>query len=160
MTAKARFVGCTLDHCDGWSTATWEKWGKLVKTWATGDTKYLGGPVGKFPWPTSPKQLQQQLVKAGVVPPTPRTVPKHVLGVTVLQMSDRHIYIVLPSAEDIKEAEDLMGDIVKQGDYYALPKFYETLLKGPATPPLRVKPGKEMQFDNCRTGEYVISYCG
>jgi hypothetical protein len=159
-------VGCTLNNCETWTTAEWEIWGKLVKSWATGEDR-LKPPTeppspSPFPWPTTPHELQRQLVDVGIAKKGDHTVPATVLGVTVLQMSDQHIFIVLPAAADITEAEDKVcpppEGSLPAGSFYALPQFYEDLLD--VTPPLQVTAGSEVQFNNCRTGEYVISYCG
>jgi hypothetical protein len=144
----------TLDTST-WTTTQWETWGKLVKTWATASPAYLGVT---YPWPTSVAELQQQLWAAGVVPPGTVIVRPSTLAVTVLQMSDQHLLIVLPSQKNIQEAETLIGGI-HAPDYYGLPPFYHHYLAHVPIS-LEVKPHDYLPFNNCRVGEYVISYCG
>ena len=135
------------------TTAQWQLWGQLVKTWATGENRLGDGK--SYPWPTTPAALQTQLENAGVAAANDGTVPAKVLAVTVVQMSEQHIIISLPSKHDILRTEKEIAKI-KNPDWYALPDYYDCTC--PQTP--KVPNGQEQSFNDMRVGEYVISFCG
>lgn len=77
----------------------WRLWGRLVETWATGENRLDDGNDARatYYWPTTPAELEEQMVTAGICVKGDRTVPDTILAVTVNQMTDLHLVINLPS---------------------------------------------------------------
>jgi hypothetical protein len=132
----------------------WDNWGKLVKTWATGDNasdNTTRMTNGTYPWPTTIHELKHQMEKAGA-----GTVPANFVAVQFVQMSAQLLIIALPAAPDIVAAETKIRNI-QQPDYYTVARFYKDDCGGVE---LKCTYGQNMTFNNQRVGEYVVSYCG
>jgi len=147
-----------------------EKWGRLVKTWATGKN-YVDHTVTdatpfpttvenppKYPKPTSFKDMVAQCTKAGVTlffedgvnnPPISENEP---MGLILLQATSDTAVLRLPAKEKIEESEQnlLLRD-------YTLPQFY-TRVFGSA-PQMQGTPTKKMILHFERVGEYTINTC-
>jgi hypothetical protein len=131
------------------------KWGKLVKSWATG-SNYMGtGPASDQP--------------SGPPIPLPRTIPELVklcsdLGITIsipdfhkglviIQSSEEIFSIRLPPKSMVEETEADM----RAGNAYVAPKFYDDfydkqLVLGTMD--------KRFEFHAARIGDYSIRMCG
>jgi hypothetical protein len=138
--------------------AQWQLWGKLVKTWATGENRLGdGNNVGEtYYWPTSREDLEDQMVTAGICAKGDGTVPDAILAVTVNQMTNLHLVINLPSKNDVLKAEK---DLPKagSGNVYTVPDFYETACGNI----IQCQGGQPTtDLNDARVGEYVISFCG
>ena len=133
----------------------WENWGKLVKTWATGENagpnRVNNGTL--YPWPTTIADLVNQMTTAGTG--GAGSAAKY-LAVRFVQMSDTLLIIALPSKQDILDAEAKINGIVPP-DYYTVAPFYKADC---GNVELKCTYANDMRFNNERVGEYVISYCG
>ena len=128
-------------------------WGRLVKTWATGEDHV--GDGNRYPRPTTLEEFKRQTEQAncGVVVPD---------GVTKLQIvqGDRDTLVVrLPSAEMIRDIEAQISGLASQtGDApYPLPKFY--LEAWQYHPPKAFDRDGLLAFNDKRVGEYTINNC-
>jgi hypothetical protein len=137
--------------------AKWLLWGKLVKTWATGENRLGDGKKVSetYYWPTSREELEEQMVTAGICRKGDGTVPDTILAVTVNQMTDPHLVINLPSKHDVVRAEKNLPK-AGSGNVYTIPDFYESACGNPIQCPAG-QPA--IDFNDCMVGEYVISYC-
>ena len=121
----------------------WERWGKLVKTWATGSNTYLQDGHS-YPVPQSLQELKDQMARAQA-----GTVPGNITSVQFVHSEDdTTLVIYLPPAKAITDAEaDLRGSGV-----YPLPPFYSDHGVNPTITDLE-------KFNAERIGEYTINYC-
>jgi hypothetical protein len=123
-----------------------EKWGKLIKTWATG-TDYLHD--GNFyPVPKTRTEFREQMNDSGA-----GDIPDEILSIQFMQMNKETLLVVLPRREDIENVEQEIA----RGPYM-LPAFYVEACRTPlnVTDTLEAK----MKFSAERLGEYTISCCG
>ena len=111
-----------------------ERWGRLVKTWATG-TNYLDDG-NNYPLPTTMDEFKEQLAKAQVF----ATVPEPIL-------------VRLPPKVMIEDSESLLN---QPGSTYPLPPFYKRLFNGldPVIPE-----EEKFRVHAERIGDYTISIC-
>ena len=120
-----------------------EKWGNLVKTWATGQDRLgLGAPLQP---PKTPQELNDQMARAGIS----ARVPDQIKFVQFIVPDDTHLVIMLPPGKDIEDAERLL-----QGRPYPLPAFYKKAFGKEVDPGLDWK-----TFNAERLGEYTINNC-
>jgi hypothetical protein len=121
-----------------------ERWGKLVKTWATG-TNYLQD--GKsYPIPRTLAEFKQQCSDAQVG----ATIPAHVTGLTVTQTAKEVLFLRLPPKEMVEDSEQTL-----QTQPYTLPKFYNRIFGG--VDPSNV--GDKLRLHAERIGDYTMSNC-
>jgi hypothetical protein len=123
-----------------------ERWGKLIKTWATG-TDYLHD--GNFyPVPKTRAEFREQMNDSGA-----GDIPDEILSIQFMQTNRETLLIVLPRKEDIESVEQKIAD-----GPYMLPKFYAEACKTPlnVTDTLDAK----MKFGAERLGEFMICLCG
>lgn len=123
-----------------------EKWGKLIKTWATG-TDYLHD--GNFyPVPRSRAEFREQMNDSGA-----GDIPDEILSVQFVQTSKETLLVLLPRKEDIESVEQDLAN-----GPYKLPEFYAEACGTPlnVTDTLDGK----MKFSAERLGEYTINLCG
>jgi hypothetical protein len=122
-----------------------ERWGKLIKTWATG-TDYLHD--GNFyPLPRSRAEFREQMNDSGA-----GDIPDEILSVQFMQLNKETLLVVLPRKEDIESVEQDVAN-----GQYKLPEFYAEACGTPlnVTDTLDGK----MKFSAERLGEHTISYC-
>jgi len=81
-----------------------ERWGKLVKTWATG-TNYLDDD-NVYPLPETMDEFKEQLAKAQVF----ATVPDRFKHITFVKQEQDTITVKLPPKVMIEDAEGLPNE--------------------------------------------------
>ena len=153
----------------------YERWGKLVKTWATGKNyvDYASSPQApvpttqeippKFPRPTSFAEFVDQCALAqvsiifddGKNTPVPRNEG---MGLIVIQ-GDADVHVIrLPPVEKLLESEQRF---LAQGATYKLPGFYSRIFGGvPEDPQAQASNLDRMKIHAERVGEYTLNTCG
>jgi hypothetical protein len=124
-----------------------ERWGNLVKTWATG-VNYLGDE-NTYPVPTSMEEFKEQLAKAQVF----ATVPERFKNIKFVSSEQDTIVVKLPPKAMIEDSESLLN---QPGSTYPLPPFYKRLFNGldPVIPE-----EEKFRVHAERIGDYTISIC-
>jgi hypothetical protein len=137
--------------------ANFEKWGKLVKTWATGVNKLEDGNA--YPLPQDNLQLfKEQCVMAQVG----ATVPSYVTTVLFVQAgipgeqkinapTFETLLFRLPPKKLVEETEAEL-----QNANYAIPTFYNRIFDRPGGP---TSIGDKMKLHAERIGEYTMNVC-
>jgi hypothetical protein len=140
-----------------------EKWGNLVKTWATGVNKLGdGNPVSDYPIPTDLLQFTAQCVKAGVG----ATIPPYVTHVKFVQAGIQGQQVVdaptiatllfrLPPKELVEDSEAMLIG----GASYTIPGFYNRIFGQPAGPTIPTDVAGIMKLHAERIGDYTMSVC-
>jgi len=124
----------------------WERWGKLVKTWATGSNTYLQDGHS-YPVPRNLQELKDQMAQARA-----GTVPQHFTSLQFVSLDgDATLVIYLPPAQAITDAE---ADLRSTG-FYPLPPFYRDDAWHGENPSI----ADLEKFHAKRIGEYTINYC-
>jgi hypothetical protein len=122
------------------------KWGKLVKSWATGGN-YLDRPVP--PIPTTITDLKRACEQIGLE----IEIPEAVTSLVVVQQSENTKVLVLPPKALVEAMET---ELAQPNASYPIPlfynKFYGTTLNVPAD--------KVLEFHADRIGDYTIGQCG
>lgn len=133
-----------------------ERWGLLIKTWATGKN-YIGGNPderAKAPYdmlPGTVEKFVEIITLAGVGPVNVDLLTD--ISFTRLT-GPGSIVIRLATPEMIAESEDHLVN----GPVYGLPAFYSSMFQGaPVERPL-TDPEK-MKFHATRIGDYTLSVC-
>src|SRR6202163_2656833 len=98
-----------------------ERWGQLVKTWATGKN-YLEDE-NEYPIPQSVDEFKEQLAKAQVF----MTVPERFKHIKFVSQEQDTIVVRLPPKVMIADSEALLNE---PGATYPLPPFYKRLFNG------------------------------
>jgi hypothetical protein len=123
-----------------------ERWGKLVKTWATG-TNYLEDD-NEYPLPAPMDEFKEQLAKAQVF----ATVPERFKQIQFVSSDQETILVRLPPKVMIADSEELLN---KPGDLSA-PAVLQASVQ-------RHRPGdpgrREIPVHAERIGDYTISIC-
>ena len=127
------------------TVGSYEQWGKLVKTWATGKDYVKNGQ--KYPKPSSIAELKQQCAWAGVV----AVIPAHYAAIKFAEGDVDTVVIRLPNATMIAESEAMLE---APGSEYSLPPFYRAVFQN-ATP---VVPDK-LRLHAQRIGDYSMNAC-
>ena len=124
-----------------------ERWGNLVKTWATG-VNYLGDE-NQYPIPQTMDEFNEQLSKAQVF----ATVPERFTKIEFVSSEQDTILVRLPPKQMIDDSESMLN---KPGATYPLPPFYKRLFNGmdPVIPE-----SEKFKVHAERIGDYTISYC-
>jgi hypothetical protein len=122
-----------------------ERWGNLLKTWATGQNRLGDGKT--YDLPKTPQELKEQLAHAGIE----GHVPNAVQFIQFITPDSKTVVIVLPTSEAIVQAEAALGS----GRPYPLPAFYKEAFGG-----ANVMPSLDWKkFHAQRIGEYTINIC-
>ena len=123
------------------------KWGKLIKSFATG-TNYIspGGPP--IPVPRTLDGLKQLCVDVGLVV----AIPANHTGLAILQLSEEVFAIRLPPKSMVEESE---ADFAAGGNY-AVPKFYNDFYQKTL---VLTTLAQKMDFQAARIGDYSIRMC-
>src|ERR1700704_4513316 len=124
-----------------------ERWGKLVKTWATG-TNYLDDDH-EYPLPATMDEFKQQLAKAQVF----ANVPERFKSIQFVSSDQEKNLVPLARKVIIGDSEALLN---QPGATYPLPPFYKRLFNGidPVIPE-----GEKFRVHAERIGDYTISIC-
>ena len=124
-----------------------ERWGKLVKTWATGNN-YLEDD-NEYPIPVTVDEFKEQLAKAQVF----ATVPDRFKQIKFVAQEQDTIVVRLPPKVMIADSEALLNE---PGATYPLPPFYKRLFNGmdPVIPE-----DEKFRVHAERIGDYTISAC-
>jgi hypothetical protein len=121
----------------------YENWGKLVKTWATGNNTYLQDG-NSYPIPQDLGQLRDQMAMAGAgMVPITDTEPT----IQFVTMDENTLLIQLPPKQIIEDIESQL----QKGVPYPLPAFYQSTVGGQIRDSLK--------FNHERVGEYTVLFC-
>lgn len=124
-------------------------WGKLVKSWATGENYFVqGGPA--FPIPRTLDELKAIAESIGVT----ITFPPGMVGLAVVQYSPQTAVIKLPPKAMVEQTEAELG---QPNAVYPMPKFYDDFY-GTRLPQLSHE--KLLDLHAARIGDYAIRNCG
>jgi hypothetical protein len=127
------------------TVGSYEQWGKLVKTWATGKDYVKNGH--KYPKPSSIADLKQQCAWAGV----DASIPAHYNKIEYAQGDVDTVLIRLPNPTLLADSEAILET---PGSEYALPRFYRTVFQNATA----VVPDK-LKLHAERIGDYSMSNC-
>jgi hypothetical protein len=124
-----------------------ERWGRLVKTWATG-TNYLDDDH-EYPLPTSMEEFKEQLAKAQVF----ATVPERFKQIQFVTSDQETLLLKLPPKVMIEDSEAMLSEL---GSSYPIPPFYKRLFNGldPVIPE-----SEKFKVHAERIGDYTMSLC-
>lgn len=127
------------------------RWGKLVKTWATGDNYLEDG--NEYPIPTSLDDFKRQVALANVG----ATVPPNLKKLEMVVPCDTETLIIkLPPKEELRKSEQ---ELTKPGREYPVPDFYSRVLFGGRDPKAPVEETDIMELHAARIGDYTVSIC-
>jgi hypothetical protein len=143
---------------------SWERWGMLVKSWATGENKFHPSTnLHKLPAPSLPKDLAEfkaQCTQFGVG----INIPDRITGVQFVQSNQETLLVRLPDAEMVTDSEQA---IQADPNAYPLPPFYRKGFNSPLfvekefySQEPTVNSDNCMIFHACRIGDYTIAQCG
>ncbi|MEO9190604.1 MAG: hypothetical protein ABI224_11510 [Acetobacteraceae bacterium] len=130
------------------AVGNFENWGKLVKTWATGDDYVRDGYT--YAVPTTLHEFKMQVARAK----TGLNVPSRITSLSMIPGDHSTLVIRLPPGEMIKDTEVRLQALgqAKGGSVYPLPDFYGDGWVGLSMDELMV-------FHAERIGEYTINNC-
>lgn len=124
-------------------------WGKLVKSWATGNNYVTpGGPVPKIP--RSMAELQAQATDIGLT----ITFPDGMTALAVIEYSPQTVVLKLPPKSMVEQTEQ---DLQAQHAVYPMPQFYDSFFGGPLP---AMTTAQMMDLHAARIGDYSIRNCG
>lgn len=123
-------------------------WGKLVKSWATGNN-YIAPTRPAPPLPRTREELLAQATDIGLT----ITFPDGMVGLAMIEYSSQTAVIKLPPKEMVEATEAEL----KQGAVYPMPRFYEDFYHRPL-PPLTVP--QLLDLHAARIGDYSVRNCG
>ncbi len=127
-------------------------WGKLVKTWATGNS-YLDNGYLPPNYPRTIKEFNDQCAAAtGSSSNVITKVPASIVGIVVLQYSPEVLSLRLPPKYMVEAAEKDM----KAGASYPVPQFYNVFYEKTLD---LTEFGEKMSFHAARIGDYSIRNC-
>ena len=124
-----------------------KRWGKLVKTWATGNN-YLEDD-NEYPLPATIDEFKEQLAKAQVF----MTVPERFKHIQFVSSDQETILLRLPPKVMVADSEEMLSE---PGATYPIPPFYKRLFNGidPVIPE-----DEKFRVHAERIGDYTISFC-
>lgn len=135
------------------TVASYMAWGKLVKTWATGNSyfKHDSPPItiDQLPIPRSIEELKAQMVLVGAGALLP---PDHVVGLAIVQYTPDTMVVRLPPKARIEAMEAALTDA--GASPYNFPVFYADFINRP------LEPDEWKAVHACRIGDYTMSMCG
>jgi hypothetical protein len=155
---------CRLPPSD---SDNFERWGKLVKTWATGDNKFQDNNDYSLPargesvttiGTMTKDDFQKMLDKAGVI----MRIPDGVTRFKFVQDDDNTVIVRVPSKQMVENVEHkLHGGIDSDHPsiaYPFLPQFYKDTWNQQAQKAL--DENELLRMHAQRIGEYTINVCG
>ena len=123
-------------------------WGKLVKSWATGEN-YVNPGQPAIPLPRNLTELHKQTTAIGL---TVR-LPSSNTGLAFVQYSSEVATIKLPPKDMIEGTEAVL---TQQNGTYEIPKFYDDFY----AKTLQISDVEQrMNFHAARIGDYAIRNC-
>ena len=125
----------------------YENWGKLMKTWATGEDYLQNGH--QYPVPQTLDELKRQLAAAN----TGLVLPERMQHLQVVQGRSDTFLLRLPPLDLLKAVEEELAH-----KDYTLPAFYNDQYACIAPTPLPDKEAR-LKFHAQRIGDYSISHC-
>jgi hypothetical protein len=151
----------------GDTLVNWEKWGKLVKTWATGRNYFKDGQDYSLPasLTMSIADFKNMLDKAGRGDPDQAsirmTIPPNITTVKFVQGDDNTLVIRIPPKAMVEDSEQILQGLVDAQHpvaRYPLPIFYVQAWN-PGAEQLSLDPDSLMTMHCQRIGEYTINLC-
>lgn len=122
-------------------------WGKLVKSWATGNAY---PPVTQpAPLPRTLSDLLAQCQAIGVTV----TFPATATGLAIVQYSPETVTLKLPPKAMVEATEAVLA---QPGALYPIPAFYDDFYGKR----LSITPERLLDFHAARIGDYSIRNCG
>ena len=122
-----------------------EKWGRLVRTWVTGNSEFPADiPATRLTPPKDLTDLKEQCVLVGIE----ISIPARITGLVVTQQGPETLLLRLPSKKMVEEA------LARPPGQYKIPAFYQ-LYCGP----LSIPAGQEEKFQALRIGDYTLGTC-
>jgi hypothetical protein len=125
----------------------YENWGKLVKTWATGEDYLKNGH--HYAVPTTLDEVKHQLRTAQ----TGLVLPERIQHLQVVVGRSDTLLLRLPPPDLVKASEQRLAT-----EDYSLPGFYNEHYDGQAPTPLPDKAAR-LTFHAQRIGDYSIANC-
>lgn len=126
-----------------------ERWGKLVKTWATGENRLEDGR--QYPIPRTLDEFKQQCANAQVG----LYVPDRITAMAVVTYDEHTMVLRIPPAALIRESEAHL-----ETGGYMLDAFYaEAFGRDQETWPQLDTPEARKAFNDRRIGDYTITNC-
>ena len=157
---QLRQIMCVIDPSD---SSSFSQWGKLVKTWVTGQNQLGDGKDYSIPASTgslqpagamTKEQFQQMLTNAGVT----MTVPDKVKTFVFVQDNDSTVIVRLPSEQVVQAIQGQLEGLAAAGSVpYPLPDFYTANWPGSKQQGLDKDGLLAMHCQ--RIGEYTINTC-
>ena len=130
--------------------ANWDRWGKLVKSWATGENRL--GDGNSYPVPRTLDEFTQQCALAQVG----ANIPQNVKALAVVTYDSSTLVLRLPP-KDLVEASETM---LRNGGAYPVPDFYAPAFGKPqGTAPQFASVDEALAFHDRRIGDYTITHC-
>lgn len=126
-----------------------EKWGLLVKTWATGVNKLEDGKA--YPIPQSLQELTDQMTAAGMIE---FVIPPRIKAVQFSQYNLEVFYIRLPPKLALEANEEKL----KNGEPYVLRSFYRRIYIDQGGPE-NIPQNEKLKVHAERIGDYTMSAC-
>ncbi|MGL5116988.1 MAG: hypothetical protein ACRC7G_00755 [Beijerinckiaceae bacterium] len=129
-------------------------WGKLVKSWATGESRFPAGTFGDGMMPPKIPQSVDELKAACKTVGLDVTLADFIKEIAVMQYSPGTLAIRLPPRDLVKRSE---ASFNADADGYPLPQFYSDFFDvkgGPANA------AQKQSFHDARIGEYSVNSCG
>ena len=126
-----------------------DNWGKLIKTWATGDNYFApqtyDGGTPKIP--TDLAEFKKQCAWANV----DIKVPTRIKGVEFVVSNLETLLIRIPPGPMVKDGEE----VVAKTKTYPMPPFYMFFGMGEPT----LNEDNRLEFHASRIGDYTIAQC-
>lgn len=124
-------------------------WGKLVKSWATGNN-YIAPNRPAPPIPRTQEELCAQAAEIGLT----IKFPDGMVGLEIIEYSGETAVIKLPPKSMIEATEALFEDPDKP---YPIPQFYEDFFGSPLP---RMNKSVLLDLHAARIGDYSVRNCG
>lgn len=129
-------------------------WGKLVKTWATGED-YVKNGKGTYPRPKDLNEFRAQVESAGCE----MTIPDRIKTLSMIPGDTETLVVRLPPGEMVKDSEAAIDQLLKilRTSKYPLPSFYD--MAWGTQPQVSFDEEGLLCFHASRLGEYTINNC-
>ena len=125
------------------------RWGKLVKSWATG-RNYFDPTAQPIPIPRTLDELVTTASGVGV----DITFPDGMVGLAVIQYSPQTAVVKLPPKAMVEQTEQQLR---QPGAVYPMPAFYEQFFD---TPLPEMSTDDLFNLHAARIGDYSVRNCG
>lgn len=123
-------------------------WGKLVKSWATGNN-YISPDRPAPALPRTMDDLQAQAADIGLV----ISFPDGMVGLEIVQYSSQTAVIKLPPKSMVEDTEQ---ELVT-GAPYPMPRFYDDFFAAPLP---QMRTNQLLDLHAARIGDYSVRNCG